>query len=224
MTSANVLPSPCLQGVHPFDLYGNSTDEEIEQQILSGKKPPLRHSPLTAHLSDAAIDVIENLLQWDPKKRLTASQLLENAWVRGETAPTNKIADSDKRLSAYRKFKSTLEARVFADMVALADTAEKSDVDMRTSLIEHAFRRLDPTHKGYVTTADLNNLTKQDPSGTLCDAGGEVEQLSLSGFSDLISDNMKNRYFPKGHVIYKEGEVGHVMYFLESGKSVIVFL
>lgn len=183
-----------LTGVHPFDLYGNSTDEEIEQQIMARKLPPLRNSPLTAHLSDDAISLIEQLLQWDADKRLTAFQVLENPWVRGETARTDKMANSDKRLSKYRAFKSKLEATVFANMVSLAaQNGETSEVDNRMSLIEHAFHKLDPGHKGYVTTTDLQKMIKQPPSGVPSDAN-EDEQLSLSGFAGLMAETMKNRY------------------------------
>lgn len=200
-----------LTGVHPFDLYGNSTDEDIEQHIMARKMPPLRHSPLTAHLSDDAIGLIEQLLQWDADKRLTAYQVLENPWVRGETASKNKMANSDKRLSKYRAFKSKLEAKVFADMVALsAENDESFVVDNRTSLIEQAFHKLDQSRKGYVTTTDLQRLTKQPPTGKLWEST-EDEQLSLSGFQDLMSETLKNRYYPKGHIIYHEGDQGDAM-------------
>ena len=145
-----------LTGVHPFDLYGTATDEEIAQQILSRTTPPLRNSSLTAHLSDDAISLIERLLQWDPESRLCADQVLNNPWVLGETARTNKISNSDKRLSKYKAFKSKLEAKVFADMVSLTANTGKSNVtDSRTTLLEHAFHKLDNDHKGYITTKDL---------------------------------------------------------------------
>jgi len=207
MWAMGVIIFIMLTGVHPFDLHGNATDDEIEQQILTGKLPPLDKSPLTAHLSKDAIEVIRALLQWNPKKRLTAYELLENPWVCGETARTSKMADSDKRLNAYRAFKTKIEAKVFADMVSWSDDVNTEEVAKRTSLIERAFHNLDPEHRGYVTSNELRRLTKHGG-----ESGEEDPKLSLSGFSDLLGENMKNRYFPKGHIVYKEGDIGNAMY------------
>ena len=188
MWALGVIIYIMLTGVHPFDLYGNSTDQEIEANILSKKMPPLRNSPLTAHLSSDAIELIEGLLRWNPKKRLTAHEILNNKWVQGDTASTMKMEDSDKRLSTYRAFRSRLEAKVFSDMVAMSDDLERvGEVTKRTSLIEQAFHKLDPSHKGYVTTQDLQKISGQK-------ATDEVDEpLSLSGFSDLLAEHMKNR-------------------------------
>lgn len=216
MWALGVILYIMLTGVHPFDLHGTASDEEIQHQIISGKPPPLGRSPLTAHLSVDAITLIRKLLSRDPSKRLTAHELLNHPWVRGETACTSKIADSDKRLSAYRAIKTKLEAKVFADMVELSDKLGADDVTKKTSLIERSFQLLNPDHRGYVTTKTLRKLTEQriDPSA-------DGQPLSLSGFSDLLAENLRNRYFPKGHMIYKEGDKGHAMYFINSG-SVLV--
>jgi serine/threonine protein kinase len=200
-----------LTGVHPFDLFGDASDEDIAEQILQRKLPPLRNSSITAHLSDDAISLIEQLLQWNPKKRLTADQVLNNRWVRGETARTDKMKNSDTRLSKYKAFKSKLAAQVFADMVSFSSKTEKlSNVDSRASLLEHAFQKLDESHKGYITTKDIQKRTNYSPSGTSTESG-EDEQLSLSGFSGLMEETLKNRYFPKGHIIYNEGDKGDAM-------------
>lgn len=213
MWALGVIVYIMLTGVHPFDLYGNATDEEIEHEIRSGHRPPTKRSPLTAHLSPHAIRLLEKLLEWDPKRRMTALELLENPWVRGETARRKKMADSDKRLAAFRTFKTKLEAKVFADMVAWTDDKNEG-VAKRTSLIERAFRVLDPDDRGYVTTKELRKIADENDDGH---DEHDHDQLSLSGFSDLLAENMKNRYFSKGHIVYHEGDEGHAMYFINSG-------
>jgi serine/threonine protein kinase len=201
-----------LTGLHPFDLNGNATDEEIEEHVLSGKPPPLRGSPITAHLSESSIELIEKLMAYDPEKRLTALEMLDHPWVRGETARTQKIEGSDKRLSLYRVFQTRLEAQVFRDIVTWSDNGD-GGVKQRTSLIERSFRNLDPSNKGYLSQKDLRRLSKSP----LKDIHGDDEKLSLAGFSDLLSENMKNKYFSKGHIVYKEGDTGNHMYFINSG-------
>jgi len=42
--------------------------------------------------------------------------------------------------------------------------------------------------------------------------------MSLSEFSTLLGDNMQSKYLPTGHVLYREGDIGHHMYFINSGK------
>ena len=63
-----------LTGVHPFDVDGTSSDAEINRRVLNKEKPPLRNSPITQHLSPSSIQLIEKLLEWNPKKRLTAGK------------------------------------------------------------------------------------------------------------------------------------------------------
>lgn len=159
-------------------------------------------------------------------ERITANEMLEHPWVKGETANTLKMANSAKKLSMYRAFKSRIQAKVFADIVAWSDdalfTTNKDDVAKRSSLIERTFRTFDQQHKGFITATDLRTLTpKKDGSSSSAAGNVSTEEdsapLSLSGFSDLLSENMKNRYFPKGHIIYHEGDIGNHMYFINSG-------
>mmetsp|Transcript_3749 Transcript_3749/g.8100 ORF Transcript_3749/g.8100 Transcript_3749/m.8100 type:complete len:1004 (+) Transcript_3749:497-3508(+) len=250
MWAVGVILYIMLTGVHPFDLYGNATDAEIEDAVLSGKKPPLGKSPLTAHLSPDATNLIELLLQWNPKNRLTAAQLLEHPWVRGETARTTVIADSDTRLKAYKAYRTKLEAKAFADMISASATEEdlhyqlaaqqqaaasnwgnffpfstqdgradaksnpRVDINKKMSLIEIAFSRFDPDNKGFIPAKELRKLVgNNDEAASI----SNDERLSMSCFSDILAANMKNKYYPKGHLMYKEGEVGNSMFFLNSG-------
>ena len=200
-----------LTGIHPFDPYGDATDEELDERVLSGKGPPLRKSRFTSHLSAHAVDLLEKLFERDPKRRMTAHQLLENEWVQGKTARQQKMANSDKKLRSFARYKTKIGAKLFAGIVQ--GGRQDDEVEHRTSLIERAFRELDPENKGYVTTDDVIRATGD---GAASHDGGK-HQLSLSGFSDLLADSMKNRYFAKGDVIYREGDIGNHMYYIDSG-------
>jgi len=221
-----------LTGFHPFDIDGTASDEEIEEKILSRKAPPLRNSPLTAHLSESAISLIEQMLQWNPEDRLTAAEMLEHPWVTGETARTNLMAGSDKKLSHFKDYKSRLEAKVFADLVGWSDDLNVNNTSsLQTTLLERAFHNLDGSKRGYVTRNDLRRLSqhKDKQPVTAVSAGarsvttenddddGSGEQLSLSVFRELLADSLKSRYFPKGHIVYRENDTHDKFYFLNSG-------
>ena len=36
--------------------------------------------------------------------------------------------------------------------------------------------------------------------------GDGVIDMTMSDYNDLLSEDMKHHYFPKGHVVYNEGE------------------
>ena len=85
---------------------------------------------------------------------MTALKLLEHPWVKGETARRKKMADSDKCLSTFGTFKAKFEAKIFAEMANFGDSSGNG-MAKRTSLIERAFRVMNPNDRGYVTTKEL---------------------------------------------------------------------
>lgn len=163
-------------------------------------------------MSASAIDVIEKCIQWDPSKRISAVELLEHPWVRGLTARENKMADASKKLSMFREFKTTLEAKVFADFCSWSDD---NNVSRKTALVERAFQSFDSANKGFLTSKDFRRLTERklsnygEDNAPVDDDNNKL--LSLSGFSNLLGENMVNRYFPRGHIMYREGEIGNHM-------------
>jgi CRP-like cAMP-binding protein len=69
--------------------------------------------------------------------------------------------------------------------------------------------------------SELSSTTQLHESDGMDDATNS-ESMTMSDYSDLLSENMKQRYFPKGHFIYHEGEKGDHMYFLNSGTVEVI--
>eukprot|EP00594_Rhizosolenia_setigera_P005476 CAMPEP_0178949188 /NCGR_PEP_ID=MMETSP0789-20121207/5897_1 /TAXON_ID=3005 /ORGANISM="Rhizosolenia setigera, Strain CCMP 1694" /LENGTH=852 /DNA_ID=CAMNT_0020629653 /DNA_START=178 /DNA_END=2736 /DNA_ORIENTATION=- len=246
MWSVGVILFIMLCGVHPFDLTGVSTDEEIEANIQANPYPPI--GELTSHLSPSAIDLIEKLMSADPSKRLTASEMLKHPWITGETASTSVMVDSDKKLSRFKDLSQKLEAGIFAVLVSqgnrnatLSEAVVVKEEETPTGgapgdIMKRAFETFDISGKGVVTSEDLTRVVSELTGTQLSSSDSEdmilaaldahekkstgsssSSTLSLSDFSKLFS-KLRHTHFPKGHVIFNAGDEGDAMYFINAGK------
>ncbi|KAL3938977.1 MAG: hypothetical protein SGBAC_006213 [Bacillariaceae sp.] len=189
-----------LTGVHPYDIEGDASDEEIEKRIKNPRYIiPFNDPDIAGHVSASAKHLISHLMHRNPRRRLTAFQMLQHPWVRGETATTAIIAGSDTKLSRFRHIKTKLQARFFSDAIEFSDSHDHA-VLRKTSLVERSFKAL--------------NINEFDPNLESEEGGPKI---NLSDFQNLLSDNMKNKYFPAGHIVYREGAKGDHMYFIDSG-------
>eukprot|EP00980_Cylindrotheca_fusiformis_P031710 scaffold26835_cov98-Cylindrotheca_fusiformis.AAC.1 len=223
-----------LTGMHPLDPEGMASDEELKERLQTIYKKKINilksagpvKSFARQHLSPSAIQLLSRLLEPDPKKRITASELVENSWIRGITAASQKIEDSDKRLSKFRKYRSKIETKVFQELMALAELQKTTNSD--GSLFQKAFSSMDKEDKGFLTVNDVAGggaveaaqlMSRGTATGTTAISDTpNTSDMSLSEFSDLLGENMVSRYFPSGHVLYREGDIGNHMYFINSGK------
>ena len=74
MYAVGIILFIMLVGVHPFDVAGSASDEEIEAQIKGGALPPMA---LASHLSPSARDFMKGLMERDPTRRFTAITALQ---------------------------------------------------------------------------------------------------------------------------------------------------
>lgn len=215
MWAIGVIVYMMLIGRHPFDLDCDASNEEIARRIKEQRLPPLN---LAHNLSPSALDLIRKLMEPDPKKRMTAHDMLHHPWVTGETASEYIMEDSAKRLKQLHRYKSGIEKTVIENLLSFSseDTRDNGN-DGQTTLLERAFDHLDKDKKGFLDRKDLKAL----PTSRLRRRGTTKDdaecKMSFNQFSDLIGQSMRSVHFKKGQVIYKEDDEGDYMYFINSG-------
>ena len=231
--SVGIILFIMLCGVHPFDLTGTSTDEEIAERIKKDPRPPI--GKITEHLSPSAVDLIKKLMTKDPEKRMTAEEMLSHPWITGETASKSKMIDSDKKLSRFKELRQKLEAGIFAVLVSHGNNQNENNV-ATVDIMKRAFEVFDVGGKGFVSSDDLERVVGQLTDSQLSssdsedmviatlesqdsanDMKGNAPTLSLSDFSKLFS-RLKHQHYPRGHIIFHAGDEGDAMYFINAGK------
>lgn len=104
MWSAGVILYILLCGFPPF------YDEELPalfDTIIKGKYE--FPSPWWDHITDGAKDLVKRLLTVDPKRRITADQVLNDSWVQGH-APDEDLANTRKELQKLQASKKLKKA------------------------------------------------------------------------------------------------------------------
>lgn len=240
MWALGVILYIMLTGVHPFDPNCDRTDKQIAEAIQANPNPPM-DDEIVGHLSKSAVDLIKTLMEPNPEKRITAYELLHHPWVSGETASTEKMEGSDKKISLFQDLKHKLEASVFALLVnqghqdMTMSEAKRRSTDRQgggVPIMKLVFDVLDEENKGYITGSDIGRLVthhtgevlnSRDTNELLRSSTNENSasrpeaEVSLSDFTKLFS-GLKLRHYPRGHYIFHAGDEGKSMYFLSSGK------
>jgi serine/threonine protein kinase len=234
MWAVGVILYIMLLGFHPFDPNCDRSDEEVAEAIQRNPLPPMDDA-YVGHLSESAKDLIRRLMEPDSKKRMTAYELLHHPWVQGETATTQIIEDSDKKLSKFQDLRFKLEASIFSVLVnqghkdlTLSEAKPNYSEANRKSgvpIMKLVFDVFDEDGKGYITGEDIGKVVtkrtgeelKTKDANDFLKHGNQDPELSLSHFSNLFS-GLRHKHFPRGHIIFHAGDEGSSMYFLNSGK------
>ncbi|CAG7895961.1 unnamed protein product [Brassica rapa] len=148
--SAGVILYVLLCGFAPFDA---GTDNGIFREILQGKLD-FETDPWPS-ISESAKDLTMKMLESDPKKRLTAHQVLCHPWIVDDTVAPDKPLDFAvvsrlKRFSAMNKLKK----------MALRVVAERLSEEEIGGLKE-LFKMIDRDNSGTITFKELKDCIRR---------------------------------------------------------------
>lgn len=144
--SAGVIIYILLSGVPPF---WDETEQGIFEQVLKGELDFV--SEPWPSISESAKDLVRRMLIRDPKKRLTAHEVLCHPWVQIDGVAPDKPLDSAvlsrlKQFSAMNKLKK-IAIRVIAEHLSEEEIAG----------LKEMFKMIDTDNSGQITLEELKN-------------------------------------------------------------------
>ncbi|XP_021769567.1 calcium-dependent protein kinase 26-like isoform X2 [Chenopodium quinoa] len=148
--SAGVILYILLSGVPPF---WAETEEEIFEEVLHGDLDFI--SDPWPNISDGAKDLVRRMLVRDPKKRLTAHEVLCHPWIMADGLAPDKPLDHSviSRLTqfcAMNKLKK-MALRVIAERLSEEEIAG----------LKEMFKMIDTDNSGQITFEELKNGLKR---------------------------------------------------------------
>ncbi|EPS60285.1 hypothetical protein M569_14517 [Genlisea aurea] len=167
--SAGVILYILLSGVPPF---WAETDNGIFKQILKGKVD--FESEPWPHISDSAKDLVQRMLERDPKKRISAHQVLCHPWIVDDNVAPDKPLGSAvlsrlKQFSAMNKLKK-MALRVIAERLSEEEIGG----------LRQLFKMIDTDNSGTITFEELKHGLKKVGSNLM-----ESEIKSLMAAADV---------------------------------------
>lgn len=143
--SAGVMLYILLAGRPPFD---GENDEQVLLRILSA--PLDLRSGVWKKISNNAKDLVRNLLSRNPRRRLTAEEVLSHEWMCHHVEEARQQAAAPEllvRMQAYAEF-GTLHKQVLR--ICASQLPEEQVAGLRT-----LFNSIDRDHDGTVTVGEL---------------------------------------------------------------------
>ncbi|XP_071930157.1 calcium-dependent protein kinase 1 isoform X2 [Coffea arabica] len=164
--SAGVIVYILLSGVPPF---WAETEQEIFEEVLHGDLD-FSSDPWPS-ISESAKDLVRKMLVRDPRKRLTAHEVLCHPWVQIDGVAPDKPLDSAvlsrmKQFSAMNKLKK-MALRADVDNSGTIDYGEFIAATLHLNKIERedhlfaAFNYFDKDGSGYITRDELQQACKE---------------------------------------------------------------
>lgn len=181
-----------LSGYPPF--YGDS-DPEIFASVRSGRYS--FDTPEWIGVSSEAKDLINNLLQLNPKQRLTSEQTLNHPWLSGSAPETERVVNTNimnrlKRFTGHNKLKK-------AALGVIADEMTEHEIQE----LRNIFCKIDADGNGVITIAELAASVNEMGHGLLeTEVRDLLRGVDLDGngkldYQEFIAATMKRNQFNK---------------------------
>ncbi|KAK6932309.1 EF-hand domain [Dillenia turbinata] len=141
--SAGVILYILLSGVPPF---WAETEKGIFDAILEGYID-FESDPWPS-ISSSAKDLVRRMLTQDPKKRITAAQVLEHPWIKNGEAPDRPMDSAV--LSRMKQFRAMNKLKKLA-LKVIAENLSKEEIQGLKSM----FTNMDTDNSGSITYEEL---------------------------------------------------------------------
>ncbi|XP_047329805.1 calcium-dependent protein kinase 20-like [Impatiens glandulifera] len=142
--SAGVIVYILLSGVPPF---WDESEQGIFEQVLKGELDFI--SEPWPSISDGAKDLVRKMLIRDPKKRLTAHEVLCHPWIQVDGLAPDKPLDSAV-LSRLKQFSAMNKLKKIAIRVIAESLSEEEIAGLR-----QMFKMIDTDNSGQITLEEL---------------------------------------------------------------------
>ncbi|CBN80221.1 calcium/calmodulin-dependent protein kinase IV [Ectocarpus siliculosus] len=237
MWSLGVVLYILLSGFHPFDLEGGANDADVRRKVLAREL-----TFESAHWSgkEGAVDLINQLLDSDPKRRPTAEAVLAHPWMQ-KTANLSRrpMVHAAENLRGFHRGRMQLKACLLAVMSGLASPETyghdpKSTVGSRTGALKWMDQDRRGRKKGYLSAADLDkalkmlgeNLNDREILRMMQASTGHpgtehAPRVMYEDFMKLVPPLCPSQVFKGGATIYTEGEIDRNFYLINQGEVLL---
>ncbi|CAM9281014.1 unnamed protein product [Ectocarpus sp. 6 AP-2014] len=237
MWSLGVVLYILLSGFHPFDLEGGANDADVRRKVLAREL-----TFESAHWSgkEGAVDLINQLLDSDPKRRPTAEAVLAHPWMQ-KTANLSRrpMVHAAENLRGFHRGRMRLKACLLAVMSGLASPETyghdpKSTVGSRTGALKWMDQDRRGRKKGYLSAADLDkalkmlgeNLNDREILRMMQASTGHpgtehAPRVMYEDFMKLVPPLCPSQVFKGGATIYTEGEIDRNFYLINQGEVLL---
>jgi serine/threonine protein kinase len=218
MWAVGVCLFVCLYGLHPFDPQGQLEEREIAQRIRNGQW----EFPKDENISESAKQLVRALLENDPRKRLTAHEMMQHPWVQGETASNEKIQGSATRLGAFQAARKKMQAGLLAAMIQESIQeqlfADSSNSGENKNILQKTFERFDTGNKGYLTPKDVYKAMQDMGQQIVLDDQDSRVRFEIKDMENLLADIPRKVFAPR-EVVFTQGQPSDNFYFIMDGQA-----